>query len=250
MDLDFSLYDEQGFLLTPPGWSPDILDALEYEARVIYKHELASETYADDQSRELNRRRTFVHDLRWKSELFARFLRSAPYRDVCLQLIGRDVDTHYDGAIVKCARDGHEIDWHQNEGLNVFKVTRHLTCFTAISPMTIDNGCLWIIPGSQRLGLLPHVHSAVSGFKEINYDKTDAIPVEMRRGEILVIHPLLLHMSGENKSDDIRIGYVPVLQETQPVFLHGERIKVSPVFRDGRPVYESALSDAEVRLET
>src|SRR5947208_2028 len=126
---DFEKYYTEGYLLTPPMWPDVSVAALDLAVRELYADERKVLERLPSDVKELNRRRFFLHDLRLKSEVFASFIRSSPFLEICNQLLGPDVDTHYDGAIIKCAKDGHSIDWHQNEGLNVFGVKRHLTCF-------------------------------------------------------------------------------------------------------------------------
>jgi phytanoyl-CoA hydroxylase len=236
--LSLDRFASEGFLLTPPAWPATVLAALAAEVRALQAQELASLEFPDDRARELNRRRFFLHDLRFKCPAFAQVLRSVPFRRICTGLLGPDVDTHYDAAIIKSPRDGHRIDWHQNEGLNVFGVKGHLTCFTAVTSMTVENGCLWILPDSHRLGRLPHVDSETAGFQEIETDKSGAVPIEMEPGQILAIHPLLLHASGPNTAGDDRIAYVPVLQRRQAVRRAGRLVFATPVFRRGRPVFD------------
>lgn len=71
-----------------------------------------------------------------------------------------------------------------------------------------ENGCLWVIPKSHRLGLLPH--GAVKNLDEHEpwtdetegIDLTKQVPVIMEKGDILFFHELLIHSSGRNRSTD------------------------------------------------
>ena len=71
-----------------------------------------------------------------------------------------------------------------------------------------ENGCLWVIPGSHRLGLLPHgdvknldEHESWTHETE-GVDLKKEIPVVMEKGDILFFHELLIHSSGKNRSKD------------------------------------------------
>ncbi|MEM9620185.1 MAG: phytanoyl-CoA dioxygenase family protein [Pseudomonadota bacterium] len=85
--------------------------------------------------------------------------------------------------------------------------------WTAMLPAHRQNGCLAVIPGSHKLDLLAHanpdwdyVNHGFYGIAEddarINFDTR--IHVEMRPGDTLLFHPLLVHGSGTNESADFR----------------------------------------------
>lgn len=71
-----------------------------------------------------------------------------------------------------------------------------------------ENGCLWVIPGSHKLGLLPHGAVKNSEEHETWTDETEGIdlskqmPVVMDQGDILFFSELLIHSSGKNRSSD------------------------------------------------
>ncbi|WP_409346059.1 phytanoyl-CoA dioxygenase family protein [Paenibacillus sp. MBLB4367] len=77
-----------------------------------------------------------------------------------------------------------------------------------------ENGCLWVIPGSHRLGLLPH--GAVKNLQEHEawtheaegIDLSKEIPVVLDKGDILIFDSLLVHSSTRNRSDRWRLSYV------------------------------------------
>jgi ectoine hydroxylase-related dioxygenase (phytanoyl-CoA dioxygenase family) len=84
----------------------------------------------------------------------------------------------------------------------------YLTCWTAVGRSYIENGCIWIIPGSHKWGLLKHVKNELSTDAVVD-DETGAIPVELEPGQIVIFNSLLLHKSGPNVSKDYRYAYVP-----------------------------------------
>lgn len=71
-----------------------------------------------------------------------------------------------------------------------------------------ENGCLWVIPGTHRLGLLPHGKVKNPEEHEAWTDETEGIdlnrqiPVVMEKGDILFFHELLIHSSNRNRSKD------------------------------------------------
>ncbi len=76
-----------------------------------------------------------------------------------------------------------------------------------------DNGCMWMVPGSHRLGLLPH-HDAQGMFtggctgQRLWEVPGAAVPVTPRAGGISIHHALTLHGSPANASGRPRRGLV------------------------------------------
>jgi len=97
----------------------------------------------------------------------------------------------------------------------------------------VENGCLWVIPGTHKLGLLPHgkvrnleEHEAWTDETE-GIDLTNEIPVVMEKGDILFFHELLIHSSYKNKSKDRwRRSYVCHYIRQDSTVLHREDLRV------------------------
>ncbi len=81
--------------------------------------------------------------------------------------------------------------------------------WTAMLEANRRNGCLSVLPGSHRQGLLEHGSPdwdyVNHGFYGINgVDLDNRVHVELQPGDTLLFHPLLVHGSGTNKSDAFR----------------------------------------------
>ena len=81
--------------------------------------------------------------------------------------------------------------------------------WTAMGPVTRDNGCLSVIPGSHRGGLLNHIApdwEYLNGgfFAAEGVDLDQRVHLEMQPGDTLFLHPLVLHGSGRNRSSEFR----------------------------------------------
>ncbi len=81
--------------------------------------------------------------------------------------------------------------------------------WTAMLPANRETGCLAVIPGSHKGELLEHaepdweyVNHAFLGIRDIDLDKR--VHIEMSPGDTLLFHPLLVHGSGQNRSQSFR----------------------------------------------
>ena len=83
----------------------------------------------------------------------------------------------------------------------------------ACTDATLDNGCLWVVPGSHRESIHEHVPdqrpNANVGYVEIvDHDLTSAVPVEMTTGDLLLFDSYLMHFSTDNRSSRPRAAMV------------------------------------------
>lgn len=81
--------------------------------------------------------------------------------------------------------------------------------WTAMLPATRRSGCLAVIPGSHKGPLLEHGNPDwkfvnAGFFAADSVDPSERLHVEMQPGDTLLFHPLLIHGSGHNQSDQFR----------------------------------------------
>ncbi len=83
--------------------------------------------------------------------------------------------------------------------------------WTALEPVTRENGCLVVVPGSHRGKLQPHgspdweyVNVAYLGAVEVADAIEQRVHLEMNTGDTVFFHPLLLHGSGRNRTKAFR----------------------------------------------
>ncbi len=123
-----------------------------------------------------------------------------PMLDCMEDLMGPELYYHSSKVFFKGARGGSPKPWHQDAAYWQNYLPRQITVWIAIHDATEENGCVWAIPGSHGLGLIPHVQAELQ-VPESRIDLTRAIPVPVRRGGLLIFHSLVLHMSRRNTSD-------------------------------------------------
>jgi phytanoyl-CoA hydroxylase len=75
----------------------------------------------------------------------------------------------------------------------------------ATTDAALDNGCLYIVPGSHREPVHTHVadaraNSNLGYFEIVDYDLGNAVAVEMEPGDVLFFDSHLMHFSTDNMS--------------------------------------------------
>lgn len=108
-----------------------------------------------------------------------------------------------------------------------------LNAWVPLVPVTPRSGALRIVPGSHKLGSLPHRFypemSNAHGIVEGKVDTNTLISPMMEAGDAVVFHPLLVHGSGSNLDGTIRwtlvarynpVRRVPYLENpTNPLYI-------------------------------
>jgi phytanoyl-CoA hydroxylase len=148
------------------------------------------------------------------SRLMHRSLTHAGVVDVLTELIGPDVKAMQSMLFIKSqGRPGQA--WHQDE-LFIPTRDRSLTAaWIALDDATVANGCLWVIPGSQRSGVLhqdrpqsdPRFDCSDEAFG-FPYTDDDAVAVEVAAGSVVFFSGYLLHRSLPNGTNGLRRALV------------------------------------------
>lgn len=108
---------------------------------------------------------------------------------------------------------GGEVTCHQDA---TFLFTEPLTVvglWFALEDANVENGCLWAIPGGQKLGLKSRFVRAPGGgtsfeiIDESAWPLEQLVPLEVKKGTLIILHGLLPHMSLENRSSRSRHAY-------------------------------------------
>lgn len=131
------------------------------------------------------------------------------WSDIVLPLLGTgDARLYWEQAVAKPPLARTELPWHQDNGYTPLIPEEYVTCWLALDDATINNGCLWVIPGSHRQGTVRHRNGA--GPFRVGHDgpDTDGLAVPIAKGSVLVFSSLLMHRSGPNVTDQPRRAWI------------------------------------------
>ncbi|SRR5581483_5589285 len=154
------------------------------------------------------------------------------------QLLGETAEMLGDHAIFKPARTGVETPWHQDEAYwdPQFEYNS-LSIWIPLQEATIQNGCMWFVPGSHRSDILIHRSIGndprVHGLEIVGRTFPDAVACPISAGDCTVHHNRTIHYTGPNVSDVPRRALI-LGGGTPPKRLNFERrfpwneIKVAP----------------------
>jgi ectoine hydroxylase-related dioxygenase (phytanoyl-CoA dioxygenase family) len=207
-----AFYKENGFLVVEDAFSPGEIDELRHEATEICKGTRgplkgSPELSGDETDEEVLRQILCIHFPHKVSELMTRTLKSDPFVEVLTAIIGPNVKCMQSMLFIKAAGKPGQA-WHQDE---VYIPTRDRSLtggWIAMDDATVENGCLWVIPGSHKTGTMYfqewHGDSRFDCAFEAQrfpYTNDDAVPVEVRAGSIVLFNGYLLHRSLPNYAE-------------------------------------------------
>jgi ectoine hydroxylase-related dioxygenase (phytanoyl-CoA dioxygenase family) len=131
------------------------------------------------------------------------------------QLLGGGVRFWHDQLFCKPPHHGGVVAWHQDYSYwTRTKPMAHLSCWIGLDDSTRENGCVHYVPGSHRWELLPITGLAndMDAIKQVLSDEQKAqfkpVAIELKSGEASFHHPLMVHGSYENLSEQPRRGAV------------------------------------------
>jgi phytanoyl-CoA hydroxylase len=151
-----------------------------------------------------------LHDL---DPVFDRFSRTSAIKQLVTNLGIHHPLLLQSMYIFKQPRIGGEVTCHQDA---TFLYTEPLSVaglWFALEDATIENGCLWVAPAGHLLGLKSRFMRAEGGgtrFEVIDntpWPEEKLHPLEVRKGTVIVLHPLAPHLSRENRSQRSRQAY-------------------------------------------
>ena len=151
-----------------------------------------------------------LHDL---DPTFDRFSRSQKIRDLVADLRIEDPLLLQSMYIFKQPNIGGEVTCHQDSTFLYTEPQNIIGLWFALEDATVDNGCLWAIPGGHQHGLKSRwIRSSAGGMQFEIYDykswpEDKLVPFEVRKGTLIMLHGLLPHRSLENKSRQSRHAY-------------------------------------------
>lgn len=207
-------YREQGFLVVEDCLNPDEVAELRSETVAICRGERdghggpAAAAASGDTDDEVLKRYLCIHFPHKISEVMRRYVAHPAYQQVLTGIIGPNVKCMQSMLFIKASGKPGQA-WHQDE---FFIPTRDRSLaggWVALDDATVENGCLWIHPGSHKRGIMWPQKSNRDSVRDERFDCTgiahsfpwrdeDSVPVEVKAGSIVFFNGYLLHRSLPN----------------------------------------------------
>jgi ectoine hydroxylase-related dioxygenase (phytanoyl-CoA dioxygenase family) len=228
-------FEEQGYLILPKVLSPDVVEGaresinelVDDQARKLMEQGLISDPL-NEEPFETRWLRLYENKLDIAPDSFRPQLHLAglflvffdsKVLDVVEAFLGPEIRL-YPNYTVRIKVPDHPkavVLWHQDGGYtavnseeaaggNVDEM-RMINVWSPLVPATRQNGCMQFVPGTHKLGVVPHEkHQYYLQIADeyLKPREKDAIDIELNPGDIVLFHNLLFHRGLPNHTKSIR----------------------------------------------
>jgi len=182
--------------------------------------------------------------------LFLEFMQRPIFKEICDHEYGKDTPISSFRAMFmnKPAHKGTFLPWHQDRWTSLDRDPL-VTIWTALDPATIQNGCVQLIPGSHKTLINPHHNS---GFlapehveEHVNKNKDKIVHLELKAGEVALLHNWTVHGSDVNRSDISRRAFSVCYMDAATTATRGNE-RFTRIFGPGAISVDQLKSQSQV----
>lgn len=203
-------YTRDGYVVVEDLIAPNLIEQLQAEAIAIASGErgdvIGAETVSSGaRGDEVLKHVLAIHFPHKVSPLMRDVLSHPRIVAVLTELVGPDVKAMQSMLFVKNAGKPGQA-WHQDEHYIPTRDRSLIGAWIALDDATIDNGCLWMHPGSHRHGVIwptrAHGDGRFDNGEEayaFPYEREGGVPVEVKAGGVAFFNGYTLHRSLDNR---------------------------------------------------
>ena len=206
-------YHKQGFLVMESLLSVDECDEILNESIEIFKGNRGSidglvDLPKDASDNEVLKNYLAIHFPHKISEVIKSYASHQKVSEVLSQIISPNVKCMQTMLFIKAPGKPGQA-WHQDEYYIPTRDKSLTGVWIALEDAFIENGCLWVVPGSHNDGFIRNrIPYKGDQFGDTDvcdlspYVDADFKPVEVKKGSVIFFNGYLLHMSLRNKTAD------------------------------------------------
>ena len=150
-----------------------------------------------------------------RNPLFKAWMEDEKIRPVLEQVLDDEVvltTAHHNSIMTKMPHLSSATGWHQDRRYWSYSDDNLVSVWLALDDETDQNGVLEFIPGSHKM------HFKVEQFDEKEYFSetytsnqkiiASKISTDLKKGDVVIFHSLLLHRANKNSTDEAKISFV------------------------------------------
>ena len=156
-------------------------------------------------------RRNNIHYI---SPIFDKVCHNSKILDDVESIIGKDILVGGTTLFIKDPDKKGFVSWHQDAKYIGFEPYNWVTAWLAITDANEENGCMRMWSGSHKENIKDHKDTYDKNNLLTRGQTVPNVPIEkttlniLKAGQLSLHHPMIVHGSGPNKSNQRRIGFV------------------------------------------
>ena len=208
-------FDADGYLVLDPCLREEEVEALRHRVQQIAEGDSQVPEEAIEYEPGASRRRMAnlrkINGPSLHDPFFVDHARHSRLLDSIVDLMGPDVKLFGDQLFMK-PPGGIEKTYHQDCPYFSIEPMAMITAWVALDDVTQDNGCMYVIPGSHKIGAVDHSEPWMVGQRrdmkipDSALDRHRERAITLRAGGCSFHHGLIQHRSGANRTDHFRRG--------------------------------------------
>ena len=206
-DNEVYFYQTQGYLLIPNLIEPAMLDELREAVLDVLEANGVSRAQLDHASSTADKLRQNPQYL--QDSLLDELINGEAMMALASRLIGGRAVRYLPFTAVKAGGGGGQFHFHQDNNY-----TQHdpalgsINIWVALVDMTPENGCLQMVLGSHKEGVLDWENAGDGdSHRKVAVDPKTFLPIRMRAGDAVAFTRRTVHGSGPNYTNRARVAY-------------------------------------------
>ena len=154
------------------------------------------------------------NNVHYISPIFDQVCHNFKILDAVESIIGKDILVGGTTLFIKDPDKKGFVSWHQDAKYIGFEPYNWVTAWLAITDANEENGCMRMWSGSHKEKIKDHKDTYDENNLLTRGQTVQNVPIEkttpniLKAGQLSLHHPMIVHGSGSNKSNQRRIGFV------------------------------------------
>ncbi len=145
------------------------------------------------------------HDVQFYSAAFSKLIVDTRLTDVAAAVMDTpNVQLHHTKMFIKPPENGSPFPLHQDYPFFPHDHDSMIAAIIHFDDAPLEKGCVRVVPGSHKLGRLPHLETGSWHLPIDQYPIESAVPCPAEAGDVLFFSYLTIHGSGINVSSEAR----------------------------------------------
>lgn len=156
------------------------------------------------------------HDVQFYSAAFSKLLVDERFTDAASAVMQTpNVQLHHSKMFIKPPENGSPFPLHQDYPFFPHDRDTMIAAIFHFDDAPLEKGCVRVVPGSHKLGRLPHIETGSWHLPVDQYPIESAVPCPAEAGDVLFFSYLTIHGSGINVSNEARTTVLVQLRDPE-----------------------------------